>query len=140
MIATPIFGYLADIFHPKTLLMASAALIAVFTAPFLIVLIDGNQFYLWLMFILGGVLIATFQGIMPKIIVNNFPIAVRSSGVGMSYSITAALFGGTAPMILTFLIKNFGMFAVFYYVIFGSFCSIIALIFWSRRLLPQQQN
>ena len=94
---------------------------------------NSSQINLWLVFIIGGILLGTFQGMMPKIIVNNFPIEVRSSGVGLSYSFTAALFGGTAPMILTFLIKNFGLFSMFYYVLFGSFVSIIALIFWSRK-------
>ena len=133
MFSTPFFGYLADILNPKHILMPSAALIAVFTPFLLVALIEGNQINLWLVFIIGGILLGTFQGMMPKIIVNNFPIEVRSSGVGLSYSFTAALFGGTAPMILTFLIKNFGLFSMFYYVLFGSFFSIIALIFWSRK-------
>ncbi|MBM3590744.1 MAG: hypothetical protein FJX30_05185 [Alphaproteobacteria bacterium] len=95
-------------------------------------LIRGGNLNLWLAFIGAGALLATFQGAMPKMIVNNFPIQVRSSGVGMSYSFTAAIFGGTAPMILNFLIKNYGLFSIFYYILFGSFASIVALIFWGR--------
>ena len=132
MLITPFFGYLCDKYNPKLFLMISALLIALFTPLFLMALISGNQFKLWLAFISAGALLATFQGAMPKMIVNNFPIQVRSSGVGMSYSFTAAIFGGTAPMILTFLIKNYGLFSMFYYILFGSFASIIALIFWGR--------
>lgn len=132
MLITPFFGYLCDKYNPKLFLMISALLIALFTPLFLMALINGSQIQLWLAFISAGALLATFQGAMPKMIVNNFPIQVRSSGVGMSYSFTAAIFGGTAPMILTFLIKNYGLFSMFYYILFGSFASIIALIFWGR--------
>lgn len=132
MLATPFFGYLSDKINPKNFLMISATLIAAFTPFFLVNLILGNNLLLWITFILAGILLATFQGPMPKMIVNNFPIQVRSSGVGMSYSFTAAIFGGTAPMILTFLIKNYGLFSVFYYILFGSTASIIALFFYAR--------
>ena len=80
-----------------------------------------------------GVLIGAYQGVVPTLFVTAFPVAVRSSGVSLSYNIPAVLFGGTAPMILTLFAKHGGLVTTAYYVIFGCLCSTISLIYLLRK-------
>jgi MHS family alpha-ketoglutarate permease-like MFS transporter len=40
---------------------------------------------------------------MPAYFAELFPTAVRASGIGVPYSLVVALFGGTAPYLLTWL-------------------------------------
>lgn len=47
--------------------------------------------------------LGAFVGIMPAYFAELFPTEVRASGVGVPYSFIVAIFGGTAPYILTWL-------------------------------------
>ncbi len=128
------FGFLSDRINARKFLIFSAICIGIFIVPFIWVIKHHITHLLIPVCILAGILIATFQGIVPTLIVQSFPIAVRSSGVALSYSITAAIFGGTAPLILTFLMKSLNVFAIALYVIFGCTCSVYALISSLKRI------
>jgi MHS family alpha-ketoglutarate permease-like MFS transporter len=47
--------------------------------------------------------LGAFVGIMPAYFAELFPTQVRASGIGVPYSFTVAIFGGTAPYIATWL-------------------------------------
>ncbi|MCF7553597.1 MFS transporter [Pseudonocardia sp. WMMC193] len=47
--------------------------------------------------------LGAFVGIMPAYFAELFPTSVRASGIGVPYSFIVAIFGGTAPYVLTWL-------------------------------------
>jgi MHS family alpha-ketoglutarate permease-like MFS transporter len=38
--------------------------------------------------------------VLPQLLAEQFPVNIRSIGVGLPYSVTVALFGGTAPFVV----------------------------------------
>ena len=48
------------------------------------------------------------QGAMPVAMAELFPARLRYSAMAIGYNITLAIFGGTAPLIATWLIKTTG--------------------------------
>ena len=132
-LTAPFFGYLSDKINGKKILLVSAIATAICIYPFISALISGNLVYVFTLYTIMGVLIGAYQGVVPTLFVTAFPVAVRSSGVSLSYNIPAVLFGGTAPMILTLFAKHGGLVTTAYYVIFGCLCSTISLIYLLRK-------
>jgi MHS family proline/betaine transporter-like MFS transporter len=60
-------------------------------------------------------------GLQGAMVVEIFPLASRVTSMSIAYSITLALAGGTAPLVSTYLIDNFGlrMAPAFYVMMFG---------------------
>jgi MFS transporter, MHS family, proline/betaine transporter len=63
--------------------------------------------------------------VVPFIMINAFPPAVRFSGVSFSYNLAYAIFGGMTPIIVTWLIR-FDRLAPAYYV--GALCVVGVVI------------
>jgi MFS transporter, MHS family, proline/betaine transporter len=64
-------------------------------------------------FILAGqlvfaLLLSIYLGPMPATLVELFPARERYSGLSIGYNLSLALFGGTAPLVATFLIRETG--------------------------------
>lgn len=76
---------------------------------------------------------------VPLYITLLFPTNVRLSGVAVSYNISIAAFGGTAPLAITMLIKNTGhIFAVpVLYLSVFFVLALIATLLISRRLFSE---
>lgn len=55
-----------------------------------------------------AVLMAALQGAMPATLSEPFPTRVLMSAVSLGYNVGQALFGGTAPLVCTYLIKVSG--------------------------------
>jgi MHS family proline/betaine transporter-like MFS transporter len=59
----------------------------------------------WVLF---AVVLGVFLGPVPIVLVELFPIEVRYTGMSLAYNFTAAFFGGTTPMVATWLIQQTG--------------------------------
>lgn len=57
------------------------------------------------------------QGNTLSTIVENCPLDIRYSGVSFAYNLGNALFGATAPLVVSFLALSYGHFAPAYYLI-----------------------
>lgn len=55
-----------------------------------------------------AILLGGIQGPLPAFMVECFPIRGRYTAIGLSYNITLAIFGGTAPLVSTWLVKTTG--------------------------------
>jgi MHS family proline/betaine transporter-like MFS transporter len=55
-----------------------------------------------------AVIFAGHTGVIHVLLVELFPTRVRYSAYGLGYNISSALFGGTAPLLMTFLIGQTG--------------------------------
>src|SRR5919205_154505 len=108
MALIPLMGALSDRIGRKPLLIGFSALIALLTYPLFLLISQGTFLLVVLGQVLFGVIISLFSGPGPAALVEMFPTNVRYSALGISYNIAVAVFGGTAPFIVTFLISRTG--------------------------------
>ncbi len=82
-----------------------------------------------------AVLIGGALGPMAATLVELFPTRIRFSGIGVSYNIALAIFGGTAPLVSTWLVSRTGdIESPAYYLITMALISLIATLTISKKL------
>ena len=98
----PLVGAFSDRIGRKPMLIIFAATFAVGIVPGLALIRSGPSFGGYLLIsLLGMVLLSGFTSISAAINAEIIPTRVRAAGIGFPYSLTVALFGGTAPFIGT---------------------------------------
>ncbi len=126
--AMPISAILSDRFGRKKILLGNIVAFIILTYP-IFCLMSADSFALRLTGQAIFALIASFYiAPIPAALVELFPTSVRFTGVALSYNISAALFGGTTPIIATWLINSTGMnLSLAFYIIFIA-CATFAMI------------
>lgn len=102
MAALPLFGMAADRFGRRPLLLVFGGGSA-FLTPLLFGLLSGSAVRLGVVMIAALLLFGCYAAAAPTATLEMFPTSVRSSGVGLPYALTVALFGGTAPYLIEYL-------------------------------------
>src|SRR5690606_15252178 len=106
VVLIPIGGRLGDIFGIDRVLLVTSGLGAVLCVPLYMVLGRPDP---WLSFLgqLGLVLIAApFIGCFATRMALIFPRALRMSGFSLAYNVGLTIFGGTAPLVASWLIAH----------------------------------
>ncbi len=96
----PLGGLLSDRVGRKPLLIGFALGFAALAVP-LLHAIDGSFVSLLLVQCAGMVLLTGYTSVAAAVNAEVFPARVRAAGIGFPYSLTVALFGGTAPYVGT---------------------------------------
>ncbi|QBJ95465.1 MFS transporter [Rhodococcus sp. ABRD24] len=115
-------GAMSDRFGRKPQLLFYCAFMAVFTVPasFLIGPGLGNMLIL---FVIGLSVFAINTSIVPCTMAEMFPTKLRGVGIGTWYNVTVALFGGTAPLLMTSLMSaGIGR----YFFVYLAVCAVIS--------------
>ncbi len=102
----PVGGLLSDRLGRRPLLLFFGVGFAVLSVP-LLKSLNGSFGSLLLVSCAGMVLLTGFTSISAAVNAEVFPARVRAAGIGFPYSLTVALFGGTAPYVGT-LFKEIG--------------------------------
>ena len=134
MLLIPFAGYISDkIGRVKTL--GIATLFFVVASWPLFVLTDTATFTAALIAQLCfAVMMAFVQGPMAATMVEMFPVRNRFSGIAIGYNFSLALFGGTAPLVCTWLIEKTGDTAAPAYYLTGlAVLSLLALLILRSR-------
>jgi MFS transporter, MHS family, alpha-ketoglutarate permease len=76
---------------------------AIFAAVPMFALIGTSPLALFGVMSLGLVIFAGYGAVAPAAMAELFPTEVRSAGMGLPYSLTVAVFGGTAPYVVQWL-------------------------------------
>ena len=103
-------GMLSDRWGRRPVMLAGAVLIAVLALPLLKVLQDPTSSP-WLMgagVFLAGAIVGMLAGPGPAMLSEMFPTTVRYTGLGLAYSLSNAVFSGSAGLIITGLIASTG--------------------------------
>lgn len=106
-LAIPYMGSLSDRIGRKKVL-AGAAAMAVAGVPCYLLIGTGSVPLAVLGACLMAVIFAGHTGVIHILLVELFPTRVRYSAYGLGYNVSAALFGGTAPLLMTYLIDRTG--------------------------------
>jgi len=106
-VMTAVFGYISDYVNRKKLLMTGAFLLIISCYPLFYGLTVFGGWFIWIFTLGFAVFGGMINGNYVVLITESFPANLRYSGVGLSYSLGVAVFGGLAPLIFTGLIHFF---------------------------------
>ncbi|MGX1750217.1 MFS transporter [Glutamicibacter protophormiae] len=121
-------GMLSDRFGRKRVLISASIAFVVATVPAFMLLNTGNFLVIILMQILLGAMLTLNDGTLPSYLAEMFPTKVRYSGFAVSFNLSNALFGGTAPFVATLLIATSGnLLAPGWYLMGAAVISLIAV-------------
>ncbi|HET7059617.1 MAG TPA: MFS transporter [Nitrospiraceae bacterium] len=124
-ILIPLMGHLSDRVGQKPLLLIGAAGLALTAYPSFIWLTSDDLALIWTAYVWLTVLMSCYLGPFFAVVVELFPTAQRYTGLSAGYNISAALFGGTAPLMATLLIEWSG--DILSPSLYLSLCALISL-------------
>ena len=102
-------GFLADVYGPYRTFFLFTAISALISYPMLAYVLAAPGF--GRLFLAQFVVLTIFgllQGSGPGLLAGLFPVSVRSTGMAISYNIGVTVFGGFAPLTVTWLIATTG--------------------------------
>ncbi|SDH84183.1 MFS transporter [Nonomuraea jiangxiensis] len=136
MILQPLLGMLSDRVGRKPMLIAFGLGFLILPVPLLSLISDSFGSLLAVQLV-GMVFLGCFTSISAAVNSELFPTRVRAAGAGFPYSLTVALFGGTAPLIGTALqdAGNVGFFP--YYMSALALISTLVYVFVLRETKDQ---
>ncbi|MFF2113835.1 MFS transporter [Rhodococcus koreensis] len=127
MIALPLWGALSDRIGRRPVLLTSFLSLIALMFP-LNWLIQGSAWQLLLAMGIALIFIAGLASITPAAIAEMFPTRIRTTGAAVPYSIATAIFGGTAPYLLS-LFDQLHMPAAFNLYVMG-LMAVSAITVW----------
>jgi MHS family proline/betaine transporter-like MFS transporter len=136
MVMAPVFGGLSDRYGRFRVLTLALLVTGLSSYPMFVWL---NHFpsvtTLLMVQAMVGVLIAACLGPIPAMLADIFPTSIRGTGLALSYNFSVTLFGGFAPLIVTWMIDATGSkLAPSFYVVATSLLSVVAVVLLGRRM------
>ena len=104
MLIIPLFGHLNDLWGRKLVLFISLIGFVIFSYPLFGLMFENTFVAILSAILIFAVLEAMFQSVMPALMTESFPARVRYTGLSVSYNFSMAIFGGTTPLICTWLV------------------------------------
>lgn len=134
LVFAPLSAWLSDRIGRRKLLIPGALAFLVFSYPLFLLMQQPGFLPILLAQAAFAALVGLYTGPVPTVLVEIFPTRVRYTGMALSYNVSAALFGGTAPMVCQWLLNETGShYAIAAYVMLCAAVSLLALIFYRER-------
>lgn len=96
LISLPFWGALSDKIGRRPVIIGFGLLMAVFQFPLMAMITSAG----WTLFVASSVallIVAMSGALLSAVLSEAFPTKVRTQGIGFAYSVSVAVFGGTAP-------------------------------------------
>ncbi|MGW5147168.1 MFS transporter [Rhodococcus koreensis] len=124
----PLFGALSDRVGRRPVLMFGSVAVVLLSYPLYYMLKLGFGGGL-IALVIAGILIGVVGGPMPAFMSERFRTRNRATGVSVTYALSVAVFGGTAPYIITWLASTTGdPLSAAYYTLGCAAISVAALL------------
>lgn len=122
-------GAASDRIGRKPIMVAGAILIAAFIYPYFVMVSTGNTMMILIAQILLYGFIALQTGTFVVMLTEMFPTKVRYTAMSLDYQLATAVFGGTTPLIATYMIyaTNYNL-APTFLVLAGTIVTLIAFV------------
>jgi MFS transporter, MHS family, alpha-ketoglutarate permease len=132
MIMQPAFGALSDRIGRRKSMIWFSALATLGTVPLLHALKDvSNPYVAFGLVVVALAIVSLYTSISGLIKAEMFPAQVRALGVGLSYAVANAVFGGSAEYVALFL-KSIGSESTFYWYV-TAMCAIAGIVSFRMR-------
>lgn len=136
MIMQPLFGMLSDRIGRRTSMMLFGGLGALCTWPLMTAIAHTtNPFAAFGLIVIAMAIVSLYTSISGLVKAEMFPPEVRALGVGLSYAIANAVFGGSAEYAALGL-KSLGAETAFYWYVSG----MMLIAFFVSMRLPKQAS
>ncbi|GAA4938321.1 MHS family proline/betaine transporter-like MFS transporter [Actinomycetospora succinea] len=133
-------AWLSERVGRRTVLLVSVVGLLVLSYPSFLLITSGTFGLIACGLVLFGLLAGAYAAVINAALVELFPTRVRVSGHGITYNLSVALFGGSAPYLLTWLggVTGSTMVGAYYVMILAvvSLPAVLALRETARRPLP----
>ncbi|QGA56301.1 MFS family transporter [Brucella sp. 2280] len=136
MLMQPLFGALSDKIGRKTMMMGFGGISILTTIP-LMTVIGSVQSSTWafIYIVIALAVVSMYTSVSGIVKAELFPAEVRALGVGFSYAIANALFGGTAEYVALWFKKQ-GMESGFFWYV----TAIMVVVFIVSLLMPNPRE
>ncbi len=141
VILVPFAGWLNDKLDRYKMLVFNAILISVIIIPGYYFLQNNSSNVTLFILALFTLASSLEQGTTPAVLVENFPVAVRYTGISFAYNIVNGFLGGSIPLICIGLVhKTHFHLAPAFYVLFYAIITLLFAVALYKRLLFSRQN
>lgn len=140
-LCVPIAAILGDKYGRKIVFTWSAIAYLVFSYPCFWLLGQMNLGYALAGQVLFAAIVGCYISGIPAMLVEIFPIRIRYTGMALACNLSATIFGGTAPMVETWLVRvtgNKSMIAA--YVIAAAIIALISLRFFREESTTEESS
>lgn len=134
MIITPISARFADNNDRESLLKKTLVAYVLFAVPY-VMLLDYKSFLFALISqVTFSLILGAYIAPIPTMVVELFPTKTRYTGMSLACNLAAAIFGGTAPIVVTNLITlTNSHLPIAFYIVFAAVISFAAITVIKRR-------
>ncbi|THE13437.1 MFS transporter [Bacillus timonensis] len=123
-----LMGYLSDRIGAKKIIQFGLVGLILLSIPSFNLIGSGNTLLVFFGLMILAVFSASFQGTMPALLPSLFFTNVRNGALAITFNISASLFGGTTPLVVSWFISKTGNEMVpAYYLIFASIIGIVVV-------------
>ncbi len=134
MICAPISAILCDTKSRERLMKIVTALYLIFAIPYVYFLNYQTFTFALISQLAFGSIVAFYIAPIPTLVTEIFPARTRYTGMSLSCNLAAAIFGGTAPMLVTALItKTESNYPIAIYIMIAAFVSMLCVWEVKRR-------
>jgi MHS family proline/betaine transporter-like MFS transporter len=130
--AIPVGAYVSDIYGRRPVLKYTAMVIMLVAYPFLWLLNNTSMEVVLFSQVVFAALVGFYMGPIPAVLVELFPTRVRFTGVSASYNLSVAAFGGTAPLVGTWLVNHARHDSIALYIVFFTVMTLFTIRYFSE--------
>jgi metabolite-proton symporter len=135
LVVIPVAGHLSDSIGRKRVYAAGALLTAIIAFPYFALINTGIGVVIFLTVMLSEVPHALQYGPQASLIAEVFPTKLRYGGAGIGYQLASVIAGGPAPLLATWLLHDYGWWAISAMMVLAAVLTLIA-----TALLPDRSR
>jgi metabolite-proton symporter len=135
LVLIPVFGHLSDTIGRKRVYAAGAILLGIIAFPYFALINTGVGVVIFLTVMLAEVPHAMQYGPQASLIAEVFPTRLRYGGAGIGYQLASVFAGGPAPLLATWLLHDYGWWAISATMVLAALLTLTATI-----LLPDRSH
>lgn len=108
VIFIPIMATISDKIGRKPLLFISTSLYVVISPLLFYLITTGSITTIIISHTIFAIISSLFMSILPTVLIEIFPADVRNTAFSVGYNVSLGIFGGTVPMVATYMIHKTG--------------------------------